>query len=111
MIYPPEGTPKDWDGFHEACDQDKVIEEVANIFRILDDTGYFTIVTSGRMGHPSVRAKTEGWLRAHKLFPDMILMRRPDDYREDFIIKKEFLDKLRETYDICGVFEDRLSVC
>jgi len=111
-IYPPAGKSKDWDAFHKACSDDTLILPTAIVAKAL--VNYWDIyLLTGRMGDPRTRQRTVMWLDDHGFrgLYHKLLMRPDGDYREDAVIKKEFLDEIRETHEVTGVFEDRLSVC
>lgn len=58
-----------------------------------------------------VEAQTRSWLDHHEVMFDKLLMRKDKDYRQDCIIKKEMLDKLREEgYNPVVAFDDRQQV-
>ena len=102
-------SPKDWDSFYNACDEDEPNIPIMVIYQALRRslcTDYAIILLTGR--RESTRAKTETWLRKYGIVPDILLMRSDGDYRPDTELKPELL----EPYDIAEavVFEDRNSV-
>lgn len=126
-----EKTPKDWDGFFEACDGDEPIHNVIAVFRALlnyhGGAEHQIEIWSGRGAgeNDSVRLKSITWLQHHvdrsipsicpEIFfssPNPVLrMRAHDDHRRDDVLKKTWLDKAREqgsSPDL--IFDDRDQV-
>ncbi len=103
--------PKNWPAFHACIDRDKPIEPVRAVFDALRATNkYDIIILSGR--NEEARDKTERWLKKHGFEYDELIMRREKDYRDDAIIKEEFLFKLIEKYGKKPLFvvDDRVRV-
>jgi len=111
----------DWQAFYEACDQDKPIEPVLDIFRQLNDDEYNSSeieIWSGRC--ESVRDKTIAWLKKHCSFGSMncrVLKMRPiGDTTPDDVLKEKWLDERIDDMgnqiisDIEYVFDDRPKV-
>lgn len=107
----------DWDSFYEACDEDKPIIPVIQIFNIFRKL-YYTKIWTGRS--ESVRDKTIDWfMKKCPIGPsswdkgdwsNAIKMRPIGDYTPDYILKEKWLDELlsqREKIDY--VFEDRIQ--
>lgn len=100
----------DWDSFFEACSDDKPILDVIPMLHFLQ-TFDACILSTGRPER--VRSKTLDWLKAQRIFPDGLYMRRDGDHRPDNIVKSELLDliildwKVGHEQTIKGVFEDR----
>lgn len=101
--------PKNYDAFHYACVNDRPILAIIEICRDLWVKGNRIIICSGRSD--MVEAQTRSWLDHHEVMFDKLLMRKDKDYRQDCIIKKEMLDKLREEgYNPVVAFDDRQQV-
>ena len=66
------------------------------------------IVFSGR--EDSCFAETEKWLYANDIHPNFMLLRKTGDHRKDDIIKKEMFNKIKDEYNIQGIFDDRNQV-
>lgn len=107
-----EGSNKDYDAFYKASENDTLIESVANIFYALKDQGYKMWVFTGRSD--SVESDTVSWLLWNTLDFDKLVMRKNGDYRKDYEIKREWLNRFLPTpesrNELLGVFEDRKSV-
>lgn len=101
--------PKDWDRFYEACSFDKPLWTMIALLRQFEPTHYIAIWT-GRSAQ--VREKTEYWLARHVVPYDELQMRRSDDRRPDYILKKEWLESCSKHYyrRIHFVVEDRARV-
>lgn len=102
-----ESKPKNWRAYNSTMDKDTLIIPVYKVLRELE-FDYRILICSGR--EEVYRDVTEKWLEDHYIRFDEFLMRPAKDYRSDTIVKSEMLDKLQETYDIMGVFDDRPSV-
>jgi hypothetical protein len=105
---------KDWAGFHAACVDDKPIFEVITIARALANGWHTVVYSTGRS--EDTRGLTRDWLGKYRL-PDYdnIYMRTTGDWREDFVVKSELLDKILLHYKVTpeelgGAFEDRQQV-
>lgn len=108
-------TPKDWDGFFAACWNDTPIFRVVQTMRHLMQSGADTWVWSGR-DELAIDA-TRDWLTLHATagFPvnSRALRLRPHgDHRDDAVLKKEWLYKMRpeDRARLVAVFEDRKRV-
>ena len=102
-----QSYPKNWDAFNREMVNDKIYENVLNIFNALS-ANFTCILLTGR--GEEFREETETWLEAHGIEPDALLMRMAGDFRPDYEIKREIAEVIEENYDIIGVFEDRPSV-
>ena len=102
------GHPR-WDEFLEACDQDKPVKWIIDLFDMCREDG-IVVILSGR--NSVVRKKTENWLLDYDIRYDYLLMRKDKDYRPDQIIKKEMLDDfLRDKgYEVQFIVDDRQRV-
>lgn len=101
-----EKTPKDWEAFYEACDKDVCIPAIVTLARNLLVCAPLFYVT----GRPErTRKKTWVWLQDLRLFGSLY-MRKDGDYREDFVVKAELLQQIRDAgFDPTIAFEDRDS--
>lgn len=106
--------PKNWKAYNAPMALDPVIEQVADILRILftrseETHDHNLVICTGR--EEVYRKTTEQWLKKHNLNYDQLLMRHEGDFRDDTIIKEEMLKELQEKYDIIAAFDDRPKVC
>lgn len=109
-----QGETKNWDGFFDACDQDKPIEDVINVIRALGFEAWHggTVEFVYLTGRPErVRGKTQAWLKRQGLPSGMLVMRKDDDHRPDTESKAELMRTILDAgIIVAGVFEDRPSV-
>ena len=101
---------KDWQAFYEACDQDRPIQPVINIFYTMQDVYKINNmqIWSGRC--ESVREKTIQWLLQYAHYDeDIVLKMRPiGDSTSDDQLKERWLDEaLAQGNKVDFVFEDR----
>lgn len=70
----------------------------------------YPIFVTGRS--ESSRKYSNQWIKKHFKFSDFSLfMREQNDFRQDFIIKKEiYQNQIQEKYQVLIVFEDRIPV-
>lgn len=111
-----QGEKKDWESFYNAMDKDQPIYEMALLLRVLlfttlTDTEYEVVFVTGRP--EKYREKTMKWLSniAHiENLNDRLFMRKDGDFRQDYVIKREIVEKLKERGPIRMAFEDRDQV-
>lgn len=109
-----EGRTKDWDSFYADAIDDEPYEEITDLVWGLWTSGlYEPIFCTGRP--ESTREDTENWLEfTANLWapePEELLMRPDDDFRPDFEVKPELLEKAGiELDEIAFVLEDRDQV-
>lgn len=103
-----EKMPKDWDAFFAECVRDKPICAVVKLALQLS-LHHPLVYVSGRPER--LRQKTVEWLSSQLLFVTHMYMRADGDYRDDAIIKREILDRMRaDGWEPIMVFEDRTCV-
>lgn len=109
----PTGKKSDWDGFYNACGEDKPIQPVIDLVENLS-TFYKVIFCSGR--RESCRKATEEWMDKHihlygtNLKPYTFLFRKDGDTRHDMVVKPEMLNAYlaeHPTEVVSGIIEDR----
>lgn len=111
-----EGETKDWPAFFAACDQDKPIPHMVDLFKGLWlGTEESFLFCTGRS--EDVQTKTVDWLSKELLPPGQsfdamdVYMRAVGDHRADTIVKSELMDRIiSDGYEPIMVFEDRASV-
>ena len=103
-------TP-DWDAFYSLCVNDKPIDNVCHLLRIIPSDVDIIFIT-GRS--EKWRGDTNNWisLRVFGGFrPGLLYMRADGDHRPDYEIKKEIYEKhIKDNFNVLGVFEDRDQV-
>tara|TARA_R110000824_G_scaffold40192_8_gene120732 strand:+ start:1176 stop:1610 length:435 start_codon:yes stop_codon:yes gene_type:complete len=99
---------KDYDAFNKAGINDKPIENICNIVRMLkDDETKIVIMTARDSG---CRADTQKWLEVNDVPYDELLMRPRWDQSPDPVCKQNLLEKHINYKDVWFVLEDRKSV-
>lgn len=84
-------APKDWDAFFAEVHLDMVIPHMKDLFFELSERNT-VIVVSGR--NEVCKHETMDWLTSHGIFPDAIYMRRKNDRRQDYHVKKDLLTQI-----------------
>lgn len=113
-----QGRPKDWRSFFAACVDDAPNPAVIETFKALRKSAEVWI-WSGRSDE--VREQTTAWLYKHGLIhpywnplraPEALRMRKAGDYRDDVIVKAEWLAEIEppEYKRLTAVFDDRARV-
>jgi phosphoglycolate phosphatase-like HAD superfamily hydrolase len=106
-----EGPKKSWSAFFRACGDDLPNEPVCETLRMFaENPDHYVEIWSGRSDE--VRVLTEAWLCQHGLSYRRLRMRRAGDYRQDAIVKGEWLDSyLAEHGKLPDLsFDDRAQV-
>lgn len=99
-----EGRRRDWDAFFEACGDDPLIEEVAQLLGLLDQ-GLAVVLLTARPAR--VATQTLAWLHRYKLRWDLLVMRDVGDYGAARDFKRRSVDELRQLgFDLVLSFED-----
>ena len=95
---------RDWDAFFEACGDDPLIEEVAQLLHLLDQSLHVVLLT----GRPlRVQAQTLAWLKRYELRWDLLIMRDYGDYSRAREFKQWTVADLRRYgLDLQLAFED-----
>jgi len=96
------------DEFNDQCHLDKPFVDVCNICRFLGNADYKIIFLTGRPEF--VRVKTEKWINENINFlvsKYSLLMREDGNHEDSIKFKFKQYQKLKDQYNIMGVFEDR----
>lgn len=112
-------SPKDWRGFFGAVGDDKPNLPVIRTMQRLIAGGAEVWVWSGRSDE--CKDATVQWLKVHGCWPqtsrwfpnpDAFRMRKAGDYRDDVVVKGEWLDQIDppEFERLTAVFDDRARV-
>jgi len=106
--------PKDHDAFYAGVRDDKPIGKVIRVLMFLldDERGYNKVVfVTGRPER--TRKDTEWWLaeylHLHPIHYQMF-MRKDRDYRQDYMVKQDILDKHIDKSKVWVVLDDRDQV-
>lgn len=120
--------PKDWDAFYEAMDNDKPIDSVCHLCTIYASISKMPRFNPVQLffvtGRPEkYRKMTIKWLK--ETIPELceedivndeqfaqsnceLIMRKDGDHRQDYVVKKEVLEKIQSRgYQILFAVEDR----
>lgn len=99
-----------WHAFNNEMGEDTPNKPIVALYKTLWDSGnYELILVSGRAEEH--RKITENWLVWNEIPFERLLMRPLKDFRADYIIKEEILDKLRaEGKEILFTVDDRKQV-
>jgi predicted kinase len=104
-----KAKPPNWDAFFAECVRDPVFEPIRDLAQTISARGYKIILVSGRTD--KVRSQTEVWLAEHAVPYAELHMRAEGDYRQDYVVKSQILDRiLTEGNEIAFVVDDRPSV-
>jgi hypothetical protein len=105
---------KDWDSFYEHCDEDEVIQPIAELVDYLA-VDHEIVYCTGR--RESVREKTIQWIDKHLSFAGSfagelnLLMRKDNDWRPDTEVKPEMLTNAGYSPEnVWLILEDRDSM-
>ena len=106
-----QGAQKRWPAFYRACVGDTPNEAICETLRLYAaQANHHIEVWSGRSDE--VRDLTEAWLAKQGLSYRRLRMRRAKDYRQDSIVKEEWLNafvgEFGKVPDL--VFDDRAQV-
>lgn len=106
-----QSEPKNWDAFYAGCVDDAPIDHVMRVLRALVDSGEHCVFVSGRS--QSTLANTHAWVasKSNRAWaPQQFYFRADGDHRDDVVVKKELLARLRgDGWEPIMVFEDRQS--
>lgn len=78
---------KDWDSFFSACGSDSIILPMATLYKSLEPKNVIYLITGRR---EQERQQTMDWLAEHDIRYDALLMRKRNDFRKDYVIKREY---------------------
>jgi len=97
--------PFDWHNVH----RDEINETVCEQVEFHRSKGRKIIIMSGR---DEVSKKlTEEWLELYDIHYDEIYMRKENDYRKDYIVKRElYRNNIRDRYNVLVAYDDRHQV-
>lgn len=94
----------DWDEFFEACGDDPLLDDVARLLDVIEDSYRIVLLT----GRPiRVQPQTLGWLGRHQLRWDLLIMRDFGDYTAAREFKRGTIRDLRGYgFELALAFED-----
>ncbi len=95
---------RDWDAFFEACGEDPIIDETAQLLEVVDPS-YRVVLLTARPAR--VQPQTHGWLERYALRWDLLIMRDTGDYQSSRLFKHRTVAELRaHGFDLRLAFED-----
>lgn len=104
--------PKDHDAFYAGVRDDKPIRKIIGVLLSLLERDFYTVTfVTGRPER--TRKDTEWWLSEYlHLYPHdyEMFMRKDKDYRQDYIVKQDILDKHIDKSKVSVVLDDRDQV-
>lgn len=103
-----EGNRKDWKNFNRNIISDDLNGWCREIIRrMIHD--HHVLLVSGRTDE--LKSETEQWLKKHDVPYTVLLMRGAKDHRDDTVVKREiYEEKIRPSYDVLFVIDDRAKV-
>jgi phosphoglycolate phosphatase-like HAD superfamily hydrolase len=107
-IHLVRGPNKDYDAFHEASiDALPNFEVVEMLNQAFFDQMHVVVVTSRR---EKWRGVTSMWLAKNDIGHHALYMRGDDDYRSDYEVKSDILDKIKKHWRVVHAIDDNPSV-
>jgi hypothetical protein len=99
--------PKDWEAFHQACSEDKVVWGVAKLLGAWSRSGGTVVLLSGRSA--SAKGKTISWLYHHGIAYHQLHLRPVGNFEHDWEFKQRFITQYPPS-PLTMVLEDRQRV-
>ena len=103
-----EEGQKNFDAFHRESVNCPTIPWVTAAAHDAKGMGYRVIQVTARQ--EKYRPNTSWWLADNLIPSDGLYMRANGDYRPDYEVKKEILDRLLKVYDIKMAYDDNPSI-
>jgi hypothetical protein len=95
---------RDWEAFFEACTDDPLIDEVARLLEVIEDSYRVVMLTARPI---RVQPNTLAWLTRYELRWDLLIMRDFGDYDASRDFKRRSVVELRQYgFDLRLAFED-----
>lgn len=105
---PQNNYKKDFDAFHRDAVNCPPIKWVKNMAWDYHLKGYSVIQVTARSER--YRSSTSWWIADNNVPSDALYMRPDGDYRPDYEVKKEILDRLLLRYDIIAAYDDNPNI-
>lgn len=103
-----EGPDKNFDAFHKESVSCPSVGWVLESAKEAKKLGFTVIQVTARQ--EKYRPHTSWWLADWEVPSDGLYMRATGDFRPDYIVKSEIVDRLLKTYDIVKAFDDNPAV-
>ena len=104
----PPHRSKNFDAFHSESVDCPPNHHVLNHATVAHLLGHKIIIVTARK--QKWRHHTAWWLALHGVPSDALFMRRDDDNRPDYLVKKDILDAILHTWDVVHAVDDNPSV-
>lgn len=101
-------TRKNFDAFHRESVNCPPIPWVLEHALMAKADGFKVIQVTARS--EKYRSSTSWWIADHKVPSDGLYMRADGDYRPDYEVKRDILDRLLLRYDVRKAFDDNPSI-
>lgn len=99
---------KNFDAFHKESVNCPAIPWVLEHARMAKADGFRVIQVTARSER--YRNSTSWWIAENQVPSDALYMRADGDYRPDYQVKRDILDRLLKSYDIVKAFDDNPSI-
>lgn len=107
-IHLVRGSNKDYDAFHEASIGALPNIEVLEMLNNSVFDGHSIIIVTSRK--EKWRGLTSMWLAKNNIRSHALFMRADDDYRPDYEVKSDILDKINKHWSVLHAVDDNPSV-
>lgn len=102
------GKKPDFDAFHKASASCPPHNHVVRAAHRVKDRGDAVLIVTARM--TTYRNITAFWLAMNHAPSDALYMRAEGDFRKDYVVKKEILEKIRSRYNPVHAWDDNPAV-
>ena len=102
-----ESFKKNYDEFHKASINCEPNQEVVNMALGIRNNLDIIVVTARKEKY---RALTARWLKNNDVQHDALFMRQDDDNREDYEVKKDILEHIKEYWDVRHAVDDHPGI-
>jgi hypothetical protein len=99
---------KHFDKFHAESVNVPSHPHVVNAAQVAHMLGVKVLIVTARKF--MWRHHTAWWLAMHKVPSDMLMMRGNEDYRKDYLVKKDMLNTIRQAYNVIHAWDDNPSI-
>jgi len=107
-LIPDDNKKKDFDTFHSESVNVPAHSHVVNATQVAKLLGHDVLVVTAR--RHMWRNHTAFWLAMNGVPSDMLMMRANEDYRKDYLVKKDMLDTIRQAYDVIHAWDDNPAI-
>lgn len=108
FLYHIRGGKKDYDAFHEASIDALPNVSVLEMLNNAAADGHAIVIVTARREH--WRPHTSMWMAKNNIRSHAMFMRGNDDYRPDYEIKKDILDRILSTWNVVHAVDDNPAV-